>query len=185
MSCMKSTYAAELVNQPKSSLLNPLLVQNLETLARSEPRTISQFQVTKSAKLQPSLNQSRQITNRGANDLHSAIHRHEQLHYALGGVAVLNCGRCNHNRQEQRHAVHGDMTFAAHQFFTCVGAARSRLVGCFNGLAVHDSCGCCHLSFLGLAHTLVVRLFPCRTWEPVRATWCSLILHRSDQLDNG
>src|SRR6267378_845335 len=147
-----------LVEPAKSSLYYPALRQDLETLGAITAANDLQSEFAVGTKLLHPLHQGAQVAAIGPDDLQASIHTHQELDEALGGVAVLHRGWCNHNRQDQSQAVHRYMAFASRHLLSRVVAALSRLVNRLDRLAIDNRGGRCHLAFLGLAYAVAQRV---------------------------
>src|SRR6266852_7135644 len=153
-----TTKSARFVEPTTGAFYDPPFGKNLEAFDLITPSYDLQFQFAKVPKLLHPVNQSSQIATIGPDDLQSSIHAHQQFDQALGGIAVLHSGRCDHNRQNHSQAVHRHVAFASRHLFSRVVAALSRLVGRLDRLAINNGSGGCHLAFLALAHAVTQRV---------------------------
>ncbi len=97
--------AARLSQPPKGPLTNPGLGQHLESFGPVRAAQNFQVQLAKRPQLLCPLNQATEIATIGADDLHAAIHRDQQLDQAPGGIPILQSNLLQENeygREERR-----------------------------------------------------------------------------------
>src|SRR6266404_8468785 len=122
----------------KGSLHQPAFRQNFKTLGSITPSDDLQFQFAIGTQLFDPRNQLSQIAAIGPDDLQSAKEVHQSLDQRFGGVSILHGGAGNHQAQDQTQRVHRQMALAALDLLARVIAAFSRLIRCFDRLAVHN-----------------------------------------------
>src|SRR6266481_8801919 len=140
-----SAKSPRLVQPTEGPFYYPPLRKNLKPFGSVASSHNLQPEFAKRTKLLNPLNQASQIAAIGPDDLQSAMHRYQEFDEALGGIAILHRGGCDHNGQNQSQAVHGHMAFAPRHLFSCVVAAFSCLINCLDRLAIYNSCGRCDL----------------------------------------
>src|SRR6266849_7488033 len=153
-----TTKSARFVEPTKGAFYNPPFGKNLEAFDLITPSYDLQFQFAKGPKLLHPVNQSSQIATIGPDDLQPPIQAKQDFDQALGSLAVLHGGGCDHNRQNQSQAVHRHVAFASRHLFSRVVAALSRLIGSLDRLAINNGSARCHLPFFGLAHVVAQRV---------------------------
>src|SRR5713101_9557678 len=150
--------SARFIQPTEGSFYYPALRKNLESFGLIAASDNFQPQFTKGPKLLYPLDQRSQITAIGPDNLQPPIQAKQDFDQALGSLAVLHGGGCDHNRQNQSQAVHRHVAFASRHLFSRVVAALSRLIGDLDRLAVDNGGRRCHLALLGLAHVVSQRV---------------------------
>src|SRR6266852_6105856 len=150
--------AARFIQPTEGSFYYPALRKNLESFGLIAASDNFQLQFTKGPKLLYPLDQRSQITAIGPDNLQPPIQAKQDFDQALGSLAVLHGGGCDHNRQNQSQAVHRHVAFASRHLFSRVVAALSRLIGSLDRLAINNGSARCHLPFFGLAHVVAQRV---------------------------
>src|SRR6266850_1354619 len=136
-----TTKSARLHKPTEGSFNDPALGKNLEAFSVVAAAHDLQSELSERTQLLNPSNQCAKIATIGPDDLHPCIHTHQELDEALGGVAVLRCGRRDHDGQNHSPAVYRHMAFSPQHLFGRVVAAFSGLVAGLDGLAVHNGCG--------------------------------------------
>src|SRR6266498_693503 len=138
-----ATKSARLHQPTESSFDDPALGQNLETFSLvTAPHDLQPEFAERTELLHPP-NQCSQIATVSPDNLHSAVHAHQQFDEALGRGAVLRRSGGYQEAHDHSLGVPGAVAFASHHLLARVISAFSRLVASLDRLAGPNCRGRC------------------------------------------